>query len=164
MTYGLRVQPHLRCRTCAVAPAPPHPPGRKVAGVPASPVRQRLELALREALRARDAVARSALRSALSAIDNASAVPPGPPPAASAGSPHFAGAAAGLGAEDTGRRSLTEAQIEDIVRAEVAERQAAARDYDRADHPDQADRLRREAGVLTSVIDAGGSSRADTSG
>ena len=132
--------------------------------MPASPVRQRLELALREALRARDAVARSALRSALSAIDNASAVPPSQPPSASAGGPHFAGTVAGLGAGDTERRRLTEAQIEDIVRAEAAERQAAARDYDRADRPDQAERLRREAGVLMSVIGAGGSSRAETSG
>ena len=132
--------------------------------MPTSPVRQRLELALREALRARDAVARSALRSALSAIDNASAVPPGQLPAASSGGPHFAGAVAGLGAGDTERRRLTQAQIEDIVRAEVAERQAAARDYDRAGRADQADRLRREAGVLLSVMNAGGSSRADTSG
>jgi uncharacterized protein YqeY len=127
-----------------------------VTGVPARPVRQRLELALREALRARDPVARSALRSALAAIDNASAVPAEQAPAASAG-PHFAGAVAGLGAGEAGRRPLTEAEILDIVRAEVAERQAAARDYDQAGHPGQADRLRREAGVLTSVTGTNGS-------
>jgi uncharacterized protein YqeY len=69
----------------------------------------------------------------------------------------FASAVAGLGAGDTARRSLTEAQIEDIVRAEVAERQAAAHDYDQAERRDQADRLRREAGVLMAVIDASGS-------
>ena len=84
-------------------------------------------------------------------------------PAASSGGPHSAGAVAGLGAGDTERRSLTQARIEDIVRAEVAERQAAARDYDRAGRADQADRLRREAGVLLSVMNAGGPSRADTS-
>jgi len=39
-----------------------------------------------------------------------------------------------------------------IVRAEVAEREAAARDYDRAGHPDQAGRLRREADVLTLAL------------
>jgi uncharacterized protein YqeY len=132
-----------------------------VAGVTGSPVRQRLELALREALRARDQVARSALRSALSAIDNASAVPPGPGPAPGAGGPHFAGAVAGLGAGEAERRSLTEAEVGDIVRAEVADRQAAARDYDQAGHHDQADRLRREADVLASVIDAGQMPRAD---
>ena len=46
--------------------------------------RQRLQLALGEALRARDKVATSALRSALAAIDNASAVPAAPAPAAGA--------------------------------------------------------------------------------
>ena len=44
-----------------------------VAGVHDTPTRQRLQLALREALRARDTIAVSALRTALSAIDNASA-------------------------------------------------------------------------------------------
>jgi uncharacterized protein len=146
VTYGRCVQP---------PPAVTSPADRTVAGVPASALRQRLELALREALRARDRTARSALRSALSAIDNASAVPAGPPPAAPASGPHFAGAVAGLGAGETKRRSLSEAEIEHLVRAEAAERQAAARDYDQAGHPDQAGRLRREADVLISVIDAG---------
>ena len=136
-------------------------PVRRAAGVTASPVRQRLELALREALRARDQVARSALRSALSAIDNASAVPAGPAPAPGAGGPHFAGAVAGLGAGEAERRSLSEAEVEGIVRMEVADRRAAARDYDQAGRRDRADRLRREADVLASVIDAGQTPRAD---
>jgi uncharacterized protein YqeY len=69
-----------------------------------SGIRQRLQLALREALRARDTIAVSALRSA------------------------------------------------EIVRAEVAERQAAARDDHQAGHPDPAARLRREAQALTSAL------------
>jgi hypothetical protein len=47
--------------------------------------RERLQAALREALKARDKVAVPALRSALAAIDNAGAVPPGPAPAAGTG-------------------------------------------------------------------------------
>lgn len=137
------------------------PAGRKVAGVPPSPLRQRLELALREALRARDPLARSVLRSALSAIDNASAVAPGPAPAAAASGPYFAGTVAGLGAGDTGRRRLSEAEIEDIVRAEIAGRQAAAQTYGQTGHRDQAARLRREADVLRPFTGAGESSRAD---
>ena len=86
--------------------------------MPASPLRQRLEAALREALRARDTVARPALRSALAAIDNATAVPPGQAPAVAA-SLHVADAVAGLGAGEAERRRLTEADIENIVRAEV---------------------------------------------
>jgi hypothetical protein len=63
---------------------------------------------------------------------------------------------AGLGAGETERRSLTEAETGQIARAEVAEHQVAARDYDQAGHAEAADRPRREAHVLLSVIDAGG--------
>jgi uncharacterized protein len=122
--------------------------------VPASRIRDRLQAALRDALRARDTVARSALRSALSAIDNASAVPVSQPPAA-ASSPHIAGAVAGLGAGEAERRGLTESDIDGLVRSEVAERQAAAHDYDQAGQPEHADRLRREAAVLLSVLNSG---------
>jgi uncharacterized protein YqeY len=117
-------------------------------------VRERLQLALREALRTRDMIAASALRSALAAIDNAQAVPPGPA-AAGASSPHVAGTAAGRGAGEAERRSLSEAEAERIVRAEVAERHAAARDYQRMGHAGQAGRLRHEAGVLMSAMATG---------
>jgi uncharacterized protein len=117
-------------------------------------VRQRLELALRTALQARDTIAVSALRSALAAIGNAEAIPVRPAGRAGASSPHFAGSAAGLGAAEAKRRRLGEGEAEQIVRAEVAERQAAAGDYDRASHADRAERLRREASVLTSAMDA----------
>ena len=117
-------------------------------------VRERLQLALREALRTRDMIAASALRSALAAIDNAQAVPPWPA-AAGASSPHVAGTAAGLGAGEAERRSLSEAEAERIVRAEVAERHAAAHDYQRMGHAGQAGRLRHEAGVLMSAMATG---------
>jgi len=129
------------------------PGGRRVAGVADSAIRKRLEGVLRETLRARDTVAVSALRSALAALDNAQAVPAAPAPVAGASSPHFAGAAAGLGAGEAERRRLSEAQARDIVRAEVAERQAAAREYERRGHADQAGRLRREAAVLRAALD-----------
>jgi uncharacterized protein len=115
-------------------------------------VRDLLQRALREALKARDKVAVSALRSALGAIDNASAVPPGPAPVTATTSPHVAGAAAGLGAAETGRRNLSAQEASAIVRAEVAERQAAARDYDRTGHTERAGLLRREADILASVL------------
>jgi uncharacterized protein len=59
-------------------------------------------------------------------------------------------------ASEAQRRSLTEAETEQIVRTEVADRQAAARGYDQIGQADQAGRLRREAQVLLSVIDAAG--------
>jgi uncharacterized protein len=122
-----------------------------------STVRQRLASALTAALKARDKIAASALRSALAAIDNAGAVPAGPAPAglapaAGTGSPHFAGAVAGLGAAEAQRRYLSEAETEEIVRTEVAGRQAAALTYERAGHRDQADRLRQEAQVLMAAV------------
>jgi uncharacterized protein len=133
-------------------------------------VRARLRLALTDALRARDIIAVSALRSALGAIGNAEAVAAetvaaepvdteavaaGPAPAPGPGSPYVAAAAVGLGATEARRRSLSTAETEQIVRAEAGERQRAAREYERAGHADQADRLRREARVLISVVAAG---------
>jgi uncharacterized protein len=114
-------------------------------------VRDLLQRALGKALKARDNVAVSALRSALGAIDNASAVPPAPAKSG-ATSPHFAGAAAGVGAAETGRRVLSDQEASAIVRAEVAELQAAAHDYDRAGDTERAGRLRRQADILASAL------------
>jgi uncharacterized protein YqeY len=122
-----------------------------VAGVDDSKGRERLQAALRAALKARDKIAVSALRSALAAIDNAGAVPAGPAPAAGVGGRHVAGAAAGLGAGEGERRRLSEGDVDEIVRTEVAERLAAAGDYAQRGHADQAERLRREARVLMSA-------------
>ena len=115
-------------------------------------VRPRLQSALGAALKGRDMIAASALRSALAAIDNASAVPAGPEPAAGTGSPHFAGTIAGLGAAEAERRYLSQADMEEIVRTEVAERETAALAYEQAGHREQAERLRREAAVLLAAI------------
>lgn len=101
------------------------------------------------ALKARDTAAVSALRSALSAISNAEAVDP--IPAAGASSPHIAGAVPGLGAGEVQRRHLTEAQVGQILQAEIADRHRAAREYDQAGHADRAGRLRHEAAALQSV-------------
>src|ERR1035437_10610742 len=58
----------------------------------------------------RDRIAVSALRSALSAISNAEAISP-PPAVAGAGSPHIAGAVAGLDAGEAQRRALSAAEV-----------------------------------------------------
>ena len=119
---------------------------------PDGDIRTRLRRALTNALKARDASTVSALRSALSAIGNAEAVDPGPARPAGTGSAHFAGAVAGLGAGEAARRRLTEADIAAIVRAEAAEREAAAREYERGGHAEEAARLRRGTlGLLAAV-------------
>jgi uncharacterized protein YqeY len=107
-------------------------------------------------MKARDTAAVSALRSGLAAIDNAEAVDAGqaPPPAVT--HPDVAGTVAGLRAAEVQRRGLTEARMEEIVRAETVERRRAAADYERAGQPEHADRLRREADVLTAHLGGAG--------
>ena len=126
---------------------------------PAGSVRSRLQAALRAAMKERDTVAASGLRSVLSAIANAEAVSF---PAASSGqsagpaaqsSPHFAGAAAGLGGAEVSRREVTEDEAAAIAAAEAADCRAAARDYQAAGHADHADRLRREAQAIEAALD-----------
>ncbi len=110
------------------------PPRPEAGAGPGADARARLRLALAAALRARDMVAVSALRSALDAIGNAEAVEPGVAPPPGSGSPHVAGSVAGLGAAEAERRRLSAAEIGQIVRAEAGERERAARDHERAGH------------------------------
>jgi uncharacterized protein len=110
----------------------------------------RLRAALRAAMKARDTVAVSALRSVLAAIANAEAISVSAPPrgATPSGSQHVAGSAAGLGAAEAPRRELTGADIAAIIAAEVAERRAVAGQFDSAGNAGRAARLRREAEVI----------------
>jgi uncharacterized protein YqeY len=112
---------------------------------PGAPLRPRLREALTTAMRARDRVAVAVLRSTLAAIDNAEAVDR---PAGADRRLAIEQIPAGAGATEAERRVLSQAQVEQIVRAEMAERERAAREYDRAGRPDVAERLRSEASVL----------------
>ena len=135
-------------------------------------LRERLSRALPAAMKARDRPAINALRSALAAIDNAGAVDPTqvrPDPAhpeptaataidpepgrAEGGGPNVAGSVGGVGATEVERRSLSEAQMQEIVRAEVLERERAAAGYERAGQLEPAERLRGEAEVLGAFLD-----------
>ena len=118
---------------------------------PPDEIKTRLRRALGVALKARDAGAVSALRSAMSAIGNAEAVTPAARPAGT-GSAHFAGTVAGLGAGEAQRRLLTEADADAIVRQEAAEREAAAGEYERGGHAAEAARLREGARALMAVL------------
>lgn len=100
-------------------------------------------------MKTREVVAVSALRSALAAIDNAEAVDASQAPPPAIVESDIAGSAGGLWAAEVERRSLTDAQVEEIVRAEVAERLAAAHHYERLGQGDHAERLRGEADVLS---------------
>jgi len=134
-------------------------------------IRAGLELALRAAIKARDTLAVSALRSVLAAIGNAEAVPkptqptPTQPTATmtAAGAPsadaaeasqHVAGGATGLGAAEADRQTLTGDETAALVRNEITERQAAARQYEDAGHRERAARLLREARVIQAALEA----------
>jgi uncharacterized protein YqeY len=102
------------------------------------------------AMKAGDAVVVPALRSVLSALANAEAVPVDEQPTvAAAGSEHFAGAATGVGASESARRRLSEADEMAIIDAEVAERIEAAAEAERSGYRPRADQLNAEAAVLS---------------
>ncbi|HEU5353984.1 MAG TPA: hypothetical protein VFU65_05965 [Actinocrinis sp.] len=115
----------------------------------AAPLRQRLRDALSGAIKSRDKVAVAALRSALAAIDNAEAVERTDTADRQLAIEQLQ---IGVGSTETARRELTEAQIERIVRAELAEREAAARDYQRVGRIEHAERLRGEIRVLAEQL------------
>jgi uncharacterized protein YqeY len=117
----------------------------------ASALHARLQLALRDAIKAHDAIAISALRSALSAIGNAEAVDQASAPRAGVAE-HFAGSFTGLAAAEVRPRPVRPAELDGIVRTEIAERQLAAGEYERLGQADRAARLRHEASVLLSAL------------
>jgi uncharacterized protein len=101
-------------------------------------------------MKARDSAAVAALRSALAAVDNAEAFDV--QHASTAGGGVIPGAVTGLGAGEAARRHLSERQVVDIVRAEVADRRSAAADYQRAGRADRAARLTAEADTLAAHL------------
>lgn len=115
-------------------------------------MRTSLRRDLTAALKARDRVAVTALRSALAAIENAEALPTGHSSHRVVESEHIAGSAVGVGAADAERRHLAEADLHAIVEKEVHERSAAAGEYERTGRDDLAERLRSEAEVLSRYL------------
>lgn len=60
----------------------------------------------------------------------------------------------GAGATEVARRALTDAEVEveEIARGEVAERETAADEYERAGRADRAEQLRSEARALAAHL------------
>lgn len=112
-------------------------------------LRRRLRNALVAAMKERDRVAVTALRSTLAAIDNAEAVDT---TAVASGSLTIESSPVGIGVAEAERRALSDEDIAQIVRSEVADREAAALEYDRAGRPERAEALRAEAQVLSSHL------------
>jgi uncharacterized protein len=111
-------------------------------------MRDRLREDLAAAMKARDRVAITVLRTRLGAIDNAEAVDVSPREPPGIGSHHIAGTSAGVGSADVTRRVLSDADVGAIIRDEANERWQAAAEYEKLGRVDIADELRREAAVL----------------
>jgi uncharacterized protein YqeY len=109
-----------------------------VAEHPVDAVREMLGQALREAMRDRDTIARAALRTLISALDNATSVEA----TAALNQPVF-----GL-AGDVPRYELTEADIDRVFTAEADERKSAIADYQQRGLPAEAERLSQELAVI----------------
>ena len=117
---------------------------------PADLWRTRLRTALVAARKDRDAARISALRSALSAIDNAET-----PDGARFDAPsseEIAGGVVGLGAAEVARRQLSDTQIRELVRAEIDERLSAAGEFSASGHEERATMLQTEAAALTDLL------------
>jgi hypothetical protein len=107
---------------------------------------------LADALRRRDAPTRDAVRSALSALDNAAAVPAAETVAP--GSAHVAGSVAFGGAEAR-RRRLSSGESRRLIEREVDEREAAAAFHEAAGDAANAERLRLGAEALRGILKEG---------
>ena len=131
-------------------------------------IRARLRRGLVTAMKARDQQAVAALRSTRAAIDNAEAIEndevvyddeigdyvadPGSALDAVAEHPTVAGSVLGVGAAEVDRRILTPEEVAEVVRDEVTEREVAAKMLERVGRPDQAERLRAQAKLLTTYL------------
>jgi uncharacterized protein YqeY len=111
-------------------------------------MRDRLREDLAAAMKARDRVAITVLRTTLAAIDNAEAVDFSPRETPVTGSHHVAGASAGVGSTDVTRRILSDADIDAVIREQADERRQAAAEYEKLGRIEAADALRHEAALL----------------
>ncbi|MEZ0049090.1 uncharacterized protein YqeY [Mycobacterium sp. MAA66] len=103
------------------------------------------------ARKARATVRTAALRSALSAIDNAE-TPDIIVPKAGA----IADSASGLGAAEVTRRSLTDVEIRALIQTEIDERHSAAMTLLAAGHHDRVEQLGAEAAALADLLNVVG--------
>ncbi|MGA5545673.1 glutamyl-tRNA amidotransferase [Mycobacterium sp. NPDC051198] len=117
---------------------------------PAELWRDRLRESLQSARKARDTISTAAVRSALSAIDNAETPQADQTDTRIGGT--IAGAVSGVGSTEVARRVLSDEEVRDLIQAEVDERLSAANEYIANGHHERASELQSEAAVLTRVL------------
>lgn len=107
-------------------------------------VRVALRTHLMAAIRGRDSVGVAALRSALSALDNATAVP--------VEQPVDAMAIAGAGETEAPRRELSGEETDQIMADEIADRRAQAEVFDAVHRDTEAAAARYQADLLQRTV------------
>lgn len=117
---------------------------------PAEQWRDRLRQSLLSARKSRDTSSVSAIRSALSAIDNAETPQADQTDTRIGGA--IAGAVSGVGSTEVARRVLSDAGIRALVQAEVDERRTAADEYIANGHHERAADLQSQAAVLMQLL------------
>lgn len=117
-------------------------------------IREGLRAGLKVAMQTRDKVSTAAIRSALGAIDNAEAVDTTVANDRIDGDAMIAGAVAGAGSTEVRRRTLSDQEVADVLRAEIADRLDAAAEYDAAGPGgvERAALLRAEAATLETYV------------
>jgi uncharacterized protein len=115
-------------------------------------LRERLRESLKVALNARDSIAAAAIRSAMSAVDNAGALDASHAPEPTGGT--IGAVRLGVGAAELPRRELSARDVIEIIRGEVSDRMAAAAEYERLGRAEEASRLKAEAKALTSFLES----------
>ena len=114
---------------------------------PAENLRARLRDDLRAAMKARNAVATSVLRSLIAAIDNAQSVEVAKAPSAPVADSEWVAGASSFGAADVPRRLLSAAELDALMCDEAEKLRAAAAEMARLGRHEAADRARAEAEI-----------------
>jgi uncharacterized protein YqeY len=122
-------------------------------GSPTNDLIERLQRSITAARSARDRERADTLRSVLSAVQNAGAVPVDHSRVVQGSSP-VAGALDGLGAGEVPRRELTAEELLAILDEELAERVTAAQEYRTLGLDEAAERMDREAAVIAELLPA----------
>ncbi len=117
---------------------------------PAQQWRTVLRAGLTDARKQRDTVRVSALRTALSAIDNAETPDLTDTPIHVDGP--IAHSASGVGAAEVPRRQLDDTEIRALLRAEIDERLSAAAEFTAAGHAGRAAEQHRAAALLDDLV------------
>jgi hypothetical protein len=103
-------------------------------------IRSRLSIDLRNAMKEKDSLAVNAIRSLMSAIDNAGAVPVEKPEVMPI-SGGIAGATEGLGSSEALRKELSDGEIKQIIQKEIDEMAKAVELINDSSYPESKERI-----------------------